>query len=490
MAGGSGSFISKPARGWLHPDNLVSKEGITYAVRYIGCLEIYTSMKSLDFETRSSVAKECINRVCEAAGLKSADKKRRVDRKVLRAIAEKPCMDNAGSNINLTISSTSLALTGLDTGHIIAKHEMPRISFASGGDTEILDFVAYVAKDLQEWRACYVLECGGGLAQDVISTIGQAFELRFKEFLTKPSSIHPMLNGIREPDRDYYNDLPGKVPPDIGPPPVPPLPITSATLPNLKHHHHHHHQQQHHHLSQNHGQSLLSSSLSSSTASSSLTPATTTTGTGTTTTTGQCSGIVGYDGFTNGKIKQSSTACQQQWPDTGNLIDLNSDGATSMTISSDQPEHNYVNDTVINANRDCKRETSTLFDAFDMQPFSTAISEMNILSPKSQKQQLKHEVWYHGCVSRSEAESMLTKDGEFLVRESQGTPGQYVLTGMNNGIPKHLLLIDPEGVVRTKDRIFDSVSHLVNHHCDNALPIISADSALVLRYPVLRRTDY
>lgn len=237
------------------------------------------------------------------------------------------------------------------------------------------------------------------------------------------------LNGIREPDRDYYNDLPGKVPPDIGPPPVPPLPITSATLPNLKHHHHHHH-----HSGQNHGQALLSSSSSSSSAtSSSLTTAVAATTTNT-----------GYDGFTNGKIKQS---CQQQWPETGNLIDLNSDGATSLTVSSDQPEHNYVNDTVINSTRDCKRETSTLFDAFDMQPFSTAISEMNKLSPKSQKQQLKHEVWYHGSVSRSEAESMLTKDGDFLVRESQGTPGQYVLTGMNNGISKHLLLIDPEGVV-------------------------------------------
>lgn len=72
---------------------------------------------------------------------------------------------------------------------------------------------------------------------------------------------------------------------------------------------------------------------------------------------------------------------------------------------------------------------------------------MNKLSPRSQKQQLKHEVWYHGCVSRSEAESMLAKDGDFLVRESQGSPGQYVLTGMNHGITKHLLLIDPEGVV-------------------------------------------
>lgn len=43
--------------------------------------------------------------------------------------------------------------------------------------------------------------------------------------------------------------------------------------------------------------------------------------------------------------------------------------------------------------------------------------------------------------------------------------------------------------VRTKDRVFDSVSHLVNHHCDNVLPIISADSVLVLRYPIPRRTN-
>ena len=57
-------------------------------------------------------------------------------------------------------------------------HEMPNISFASGGDSETLEFVSYVAKDRNNVRSCFVLECGGGLAQDVITTIGQAFELR------------------------------------------------------------------------------------------------------------------------------------------------------------------------------------------------------------------------------------------------------------------------------------------------------------------------
>lgn len=44
-------------------------------------------------------------------------------------------MDHAGSNIELTISSCSLTLTILETDQVIAKHAMPRISFASGGDT-------------------------------------------------------------------------------------------------------------------------------------------------------------------------------------------------------------------------------------------------------------------------------------------------------------------------------------------------------------------
>jgi hypothetical protein len=61
---------------------------------------------------------------------------------------------------------------------------MQNISFACGGDTDIQNYVAYVAKDDDQGRACYVFECGNGLANNVITTIGQAFELRFKKFLS------------------------------------------------------------------------------------------------------------------------------------------------------------------------------------------------------------------------------------------------------------------------------------------------------------------
>lgn len=63
------------------------------------------------------------------------DKKRKVDKKVLKAIADVPNLKYAGTNVNLNVSSINLSLTSLDTNQIIATHEMPRISFASGGDS-------------------------------------------------------------------------------------------------------------------------------------------------------------------------------------------------------------------------------------------------------------------------------------------------------------------------------------------------------------------
>ncbi|XP_060536905.1 SHC-transforming protein 4 isoform X2 [Cylas formicarius] len=353
-------------------------------------------MKLLDFKTRSNVAKECINRVCEAAGLKTVDKKRKVDRKVSKVIAETPNMNHAGTNVTLKVSSVSLSLTSLDNNQVIAHHEMPKISFASGGDSDTLDFVSYIAKDSNDLRACYVLECGGGLAKDVISTIGQAFELRFQQF-SKPNVFattigQPSTSTGGDAEKDYYNDLPGKVPPDVvGPPPVPPLPASVPPFTTLP-------------------------------------------------------------------------------PVTPNLIDFN-------YITSEGPHHDYVNDNIA-----ISRER----DVFDMQPFTQQSLTSSDYQNSDNLEQLRNELWFHGQISRASAERLLQKDGDFLVRESMNTPGQFVLSGMQDNNKKHLLLIDPEGVVRTKDRMFNSVSHLIQFHFDNALPIISAESALVLRHKVPR----
>ncbi|KAH0625815.1 hypothetical protein JD844_034098 [Phrynosoma platyrhinos] len=123
-------------------------------------------------------------------------------------------------------------------------------------------------------------------------------------------------------------------------------------------------------------------------------------------------------------------------------------------------------------------------DLFDMRPFEDALKlhesmsacgmgsglhiEDQWPSPPTRKapiapteEQLKQEPWYHGKMSRKDAEKLLQMDGDFLVRDSITNPGQYVLTGMHSGQPKHLLLVDPEGV-----------------------PIVAAESELHLRQVV------
>jgi len=391
------SFVAKPSRGWLHPDHLFARDGINYAVRYLGCVEVNTSMKVLDFDTRSSIAKECIHRVCLAAGALPLENRKPGERKIVSMLGDRVTLARASTNVQLTITSTCLKLSDLDSARVLHQHEMPNISFASGGDSDTLDFIAYVAKDGAGNRACYVLECGGGLAQDVITTIGQAFELRFKEFLKKTGARPPPLAPLHrhEDDPEYYNDLPGKGPP----------------------------------------------------------------------------------------VQGSHQANR-------NLIDLHGGG-----VGGDGLRPEYVNtDSQPHGNHSGTRTR----DPFDMSPFALAPPGggiNNIPSPvtplppstvnfSKQNCQLAQEEWFHGPISRKEAEQLLRNDGDFLVRESQSSGGQYVLTGMQGEGRKHLLLVDPQGVVKTRDRTFDSVSHLIEFHRNNKLPIISAESALRLETPV------
>ncbi|MGH0180058.1 UNVERIFIED_CONTAM: hypothetical protein FKN15_019394 [Acipenser sinensis] len=118
-------------------------------------------------------------------------------------------------------------------------------------------------------------------------------------------------------------------------------------------------------------------------------------------------------------------------------------------------------DTVINGTAGAAKD-SPRKDIFDMKPFEDAIRNRSPVLNKTAsidnsspllvraaafnvKEELKLEPWYHGEMSRKEAEQLLKDDGDFLVRKSTTNPGSYVLTGMHNGQSKHLLLVDPEG---------------------------------------------
>ncbi|XP_073659721.1 SHC-transforming protein 2 isoform X4 [Tursiops truncatus] len=231
-----GSFIHKPAHGWLHPDARVLGPGVSYIVRYMGCIEVLRSMRSLDFSTRTQLTREAINRLHEAVpGIRGSWKKK-APNKALASILGKSNLRFAGMSIAVSISIDGLNLSVPAThqrqprdwwslfGQIIASHHMQSISFASGGDTDMVDYVAYVAKDPINQRACHILECCEGLAQSVISTVGQAFELRFKQYLHSPPRVvvpPGRLTGPEdsawgdedETEHSYYNRTPGKEPP-------------------------------------------------------------------------------------------------------------------------------------------------------------------------------------------------------------------------------------------------------------------------------------
>uniref|UniRef100_A0A3B3BLA7 SHC-transforming protein 1 n=1 Tax=Oryzias melastigma TaxID=30732 RepID=A0A3B3BLA7_ORYME len=413
-----GSFVNKPTRGWLHSDSVVSTTGVSYTVTYMGCVEVLQSMRALDFNTRTQVTREAIAVVCEAVPGAKGARRRKPSSRCLTSILGKSNLQFAGMPISLTISTSSLNLLASDCKQIIANHHMQSISFASGGDPDTAEYVAYVAKDPVNHRACHILECTEGLAQEVISTIGQAFELRFKQYLKTPPKLvtphdrmAPFDSSAWEeeeeeiappPEVPYYNNFPGKQPPPGGI--IDMRTRSGATL----------------------IRSLMSACL--------------------------------YFSFFLVGAKEG----------TRELFDDPS------YVNVDKPRPPLAANG--NANR----------DAFDMKPLDDALG-VSVTAAPPMVQQLQNEIWFHGSLSRREAERLLTRDGDFLVRESGTTPGQYVLTGQQGGQPKHLLLVDPEGVVRTKDHRFGSVSHLISYHLDNRLPIVSAGSEVYLQQPVERR---
>lgn len=455
----TGSFLNKPDRGWIHPDEqLATEAGICYGVRYIGCLEVKESMRSLDFDTRTALAREAISRVSEAAGLKTVTKRKKVDKKIGRMLGDTPCMQYAGSNVNLTITVDSIDLMIMESGEVIANHVMPGISFASGGDAETLDFVAYVAKDDVNGRSCHVLECGGGLSEDVITTIGQAFELRFKEYLKKqpkpvriPDRMEQSINegdawGDHE-DNDYFNDNPHARPPS----PQRRIPSEYASPPsNLP----------------------VSDGVYSSVKDSDK---------------------FVYDTPREEPLIDFSDGGANLYDNRGEKTDNTTSYNQDLLLSALEAEQPGVYD-----NPKVTQQSPTAngnLDPFDMEPFSASMDnpplapgathDPNVHNGEPQKRITPlFEEWFHGNLSRKEAEKLLVNDGDFLVRQSSGDSDQYVLSGRQNGITKHLLLVDPEGVVRTKEHTFDSVPHLINFHRSQDIPIVSQESELHLKTPI------
>uniref|UniRef100_A0A674J8F4 SH2 domain containing 3A n=1 Tax=Terrapene triunguis TaxID=2587831 RepID=A0A674J8F4_9SAUR len=108
--------------------------------------------------------------------------------------------------------------------------------------------------------------------------------------------------------------------------------------------------------------------------------------------------------------------------------------------------------------------------------------------------ELRSHAWYHGCLPREEAESLLGEDGDFLIRDSGSSQGDYVLSCRWRGEPLHFKIIRvvlrPRlGYSRTLFQFeqdqFDNVPALVRFYVGNRTPVSETSGAVVSR-PVNR----
>lgn len=543
----TGSFVHKPSRGWLHTDNSLMEGGVCYAVKYVGCLQVLKSMRTLPYDLRQQVTREAILRCSEAAGYQLGRRKKAA-KNIQKLLGELPGMVNSGCAVNMTVSSLGIKLTSIESGRVISTHDMQGISFASGGEKDCIDMIGYVAKDTANGRACFVVDCGGGLAYDVINTIGQAFEIRFKMFLQNPplatevperfsetifeeSEHHTYEMEYEEPKNDGMRVKPSGAYES----PMVPKPVGYATLrttttdglsdydnpndikyargydvPNMKKTHGYDvpkgslvgngmstipQTDRHMPVSGGYERPLVQSGTSGSSNGLSQTGSLIFAA-------GACYENPNGLGFYKNplaapKLPERDDSLERH---PGDLLDLSLyDNPSSPTSGSEQqnwakfdeemppplpppvatnPDHeDYLTPRPAPRKPPPKPKPYAASKA-EKQQQEAAVPEV----PKSIP--LESEVWYHGPMTRAEAELLLEDEGDFLVRESKSKAGQYVLSGVQNGQPRHLLLVDPEGKVRTKDREFSSVQELVAYHTQNSLPIISSGSQVTITRPV------
>ncbi|MEE6518588.1 hypothetical protein FKM82_029681 [Ascaphus truei] len=95
-----------------HVGHCSVRTGPSYSVKYMGCIEVLQSMRSLDFGMRTQVTREAISRLCEAVpGAKGAGRKRKVRQLPNDQLWDTRCLGN-GSQIMSRIGVFDIVLFG------------------------------------------------------------------------------------------------------------------------------------------------------------------------------------------------------------------------------------------------------------------------------------------------------------------------------------------------------------------------------------------
>uniref|UniRef100_A0A8C8CXI2 non-specific protein-tyrosine kinase n=1 Tax=Oncorhynchus tshawytscha TaxID=74940 RepID=A0A8C8CXI2_ONCTS len=98
---------------------------------------------------------------------------------------------------------------------------------------------------------------------------------------------------------------------------------------------------------------------------------------------------------------------------------------------------------------------------------------------------LGDQEWYHGAIPRTEAQELLKQQGDFLVRESHGKPGEYVLSVFSDGQRRHFIIQFADNQYRFEGTGFPTIPQLIEHHYTTK-QVITKKSGVVLLNPVIK----
>lgn len=104
--------------------------------------------------------------------------------------------------------------------------------------------------------------------------------------------------------------------------------------------------------------------------------------------------------------------------------------------------------------------------------------------PSSEKP-LADQDWYHGAIPRIEAQELLKQQGDFLVRESHGKPGEYVLSVFSDGQRRHFIIQYADNQYRFEGTGFPTIPQLIEHHYTTK-QVITKKSGVVLLNPIFK----
>uniref|UniRef100_A0A8C6PD83 Tyrosine-protein kinase n=1 Tax=Nothobranchius furzeri TaxID=105023 RepID=A0A8C6PD83_NOTFU len=98
---------------------------------------------------------------------------------------------------------------------------------------------------------------------------------------------------------------------------------------------------------------------------------------------------------------------------------------------------------------------------------------------------LAEQEWYHGAIPRTEAQELLRQQGDFLVRESHGKPGEYVLSVFSDEQRRHFIIQYADSQYRFEGTGFSTIPQLIEHHFSTQ-QVITKKSGVVLLKPVIK----